>query len=80
VNSLLQQAQSAFFQQTDDHAGSQQMAVQAVEKLVPQQAVALPYFDVFWMVSGLAGALVFQVLLMKRSVAEKRASPGRGRR
>jgi DHA2 family multidrug resistance protein len=70
-NSFLEQAQTFFFQQTGDAAGSGQMAGQALENLRQQQAGSLAYFDVFWLFAVLAVALVFLVPLMKRSVAEK---------
>jgi DHA2 family multidrug resistance protein len=73
VNSFGEQARAAFFQQTGDAAGSQQMAVQALDNLRQQQAASLAYFDVFWLCAVLGVALVFLVLLMKRSVAEKGA-------
>jgi DHA2 family multidrug resistance protein len=41
-----------------------------------QQAAALAYFDVFWVLAVVMAALVFAVLLMKRSVAEKGAHIG----
>ena len=47
------------------------MAVQALDTLRQQQAASLAYFDVFWLAAVLGVALVFLVLLMKRSVAEK---------
>src|SRR6202047_2418439 len=71
VNSFLEQARAFFYQQTGDWAGSQQMAVQALENLRQQQAESLAYFDVFWVAGVLGVTLVFLVLLMKRSVAEK---------
>jgi DHA2 family multidrug resistance protein len=73
VNTFLEQARAFFFQQTGDAAGSQQMAVQALENLRQQQAESLAYFDVFWLAAVLGVALAFLVLLMKRSVAEKGA-------
>ena len=76
LNTFLEQAQAFFFQQTGDAAGSQQMAVQALENLRQQQAESLAYFDVFWVAAVLGVALVFLVLLMKRSVAEKGAHVG----
>jgi DHA2 family multidrug resistance protein len=76
VNSFQQQAQAFFFQHTGDPAGSQQMALQALEKLRQQQAASLAYFDVFWVATVLAAMLVFLVLVMKRSVAEKGAHIG----
>jgi hypothetical protein len=39
-----------------------------------QQAASLAYFDVFWVSAVLGVLLVFLVLLMKRSVAEKGAA------
>jgi DHA2 family multidrug resistance protein len=76
VNAFLEQARAFFFQQTGDPAGAQQMAWQALENLRQQQAAALAYFDVFWVSAVVAAALVFLVLLMKRSVAEKGAHVG----
>jgi DHA2 family multidrug resistance protein len=71
VSSFSEQARGLFFQQTGDPAGSQQMALQALDNLRQQQAASLAYFDVFWLSAVLAVALVPLVLLMKRSVAEK---------
>jgi DHA2 family multidrug resistance protein len=71
VNSFMEQARSFFYQQTGDPGGSQQMAAQALDNLVEQQASSLAYFDVFWVCAVLGVSLVFLVLLMKRSVAEK---------
>jgi DHA2 family multidrug resistance protein len=71
VNSFLDQARAFFYQLTGDPAGSQQMAVQALDNLRQQQASSLAYFDVFWVAAILAAALVPLVLFMKRSVAEK---------
>ena len=76
VTSFLEQARAFFYQQTGDAAGSQQMAVQALEDLRQQQAASLAYFDVFWLCAVLGVALVFLVPLMKRSVAEKGAHIG----
>jgi DHA2 family multidrug resistance protein len=73
VNSFLEQTRAFFFGQTGDPAGSQQMAEQALDNLRQQQAASLAYFDVFWISAVLAAVLVFLVLLMKRSVAEKGA-------
>jgi DHA2 family multidrug resistance protein len=71
VSSFLQQAQAFFFQQTGDPAGSQELALQALENLRQQQAGSLAYFDDFWLFAVLAVGLLFLVPLMKRSVAEK---------
>jgi DHA2 family multidrug resistance protein len=71
VSYYYEQGRTFFFQQTGDPAGSQQMTVQALADLRQQQAASLAYFDVFWLFGVLSLALVFLVLLMKRSVAEK---------
>jgi DHA2 family multidrug resistance protein len=76
VNSFGEGARTFFFQQTGDTAGSQQLAVQALDNLRQQQAASLAYFDVFWLCGALGVALVLLVLLMKRSVAEKGAHVG----
>jgi DHA2 family multidrug resistance protein len=52
------------------------MALQALEQLRKQQAVALAYFDVFWCSAVLAVPMVLLVLLMRRSVAERGAHVG----
>jgi DHA2 family multidrug resistance protein len=52
------------------------MAAQTLENLRQQQASALAYFDVFWLLAVLTILLVPLVLLMKRSVAEKGAHIG----
>src|SRR5262245_50027307 len=71
VTSFLQQAQGVFLQQTGDPVAAQQLALQALENLRQQQASALAYFDVFWLLAVVTLVLVPVVLLMKRSVAEK---------
>ena len=65
-----------FLQQTGDPVAAQQLALQALANLREQQASALAYFDVFWVLAVVMVALVFVVLLMKRSVAEKGARIG----
>ena len=52
------------------------MALQTLANLREQQASSLAYFDVFWVLAVVMVALVFVVLLMKRSVAEKGARIG----
>jgi MFS transporter, DHA2 family, multidrug resistance protein len=76
VNSYFQQAQAFFVQQTGDPAASQQMSLQALANLRDSQASSLAYFDDFWLFAVIPVALVFLVLLMKRSVAEKGAHIG----
>jgi DHA2 family multidrug resistance protein len=71
TNSFLERAQAFFYQRTGDPAGAQERALQMLDNLRQQQASSLAYFDVFWLSAVLAGALVFLVLFMKRSVAEK---------
>src|SRR5262249_10580874 len=67
VNSFLEQARAAFYQQTGDAALSRQMALQSLEDLRQQQAASLAYFDVFWVCAVLGVALVVLVPLMRRS-------------
>jgi DHA2 family multidrug resistance protein len=76
VQSFLERGQAFFMQQTGDPAGSQLRTVQVLADLRQQQAASLAYFDVFWLCAALGVALVFLVLLMKRSVAEKGAHVG----
>ncbi len=52
---------------------SHQMAWRRLEKMRLEQASSLAYFDCFFLFGVLAAGLVFLVLFMKRSVAEKGA-------
>ena len=74
AQSFIGRAQSLFQQQTADPVAAKQLALQGLEKLRQQQASALAYFDVFWLLAALTLALVVVVLFMKRSVAEKGAA------
>jgi DHA2 family multidrug resistance protein len=76
VSSYMNGAQDYLAQQLGDPAGSQLTALQTLDTLRQQQAATMAYFDVFWMFGMLAFGLVFLVLLMKRSVAEKGAHVG----
>ncbi|MBV8092541.1 MAG: hypothetical protein JO110_04765 [Acetobacteraceae bacterium] len=76
AHSFLDQASGRFLQQTGDPVAAQQLALQALANVRQQQASALAYFDVFWLLAVVTAALVFAVLLMKRSVAEKGARIG----
>src|SRR5271167_174599 len=76
ARSFLDQASGPFLQQTGDPVAAQQLALQTLANLRQQQASALAYFDVFWVLAVVMVALVFVVLLMKRSVAEKGARIG----
>jgi MFS transporter, DHA2 family, multidrug resistance protein len=71
LKDLLGQSQARFLQQTGDVALSRQMALEGLDRLRQQQASALAYFDVFWVLAVVAVVLVFLVLLMRRSVAAK---------
>jgi MFS transporter, DHA2 family, multidrug resistance protein len=71
VISFFNQARGAFLQQTGDPVAAQQLAEQVLENLRQQQASALAYFDVFFILAAVTLVLVPVVLLMKRSVAEK---------
>jgi DHA2 family multidrug resistance protein len=73
VTEFLNQSQAVFLQHTGDATLSRQMAVGAMQHLRNQQASSLAYFDVFWFSAALAAGLVFLILLMRRSVAEKGA-------
>jgi DHA2 family multidrug resistance protein len=72
ASSFLEQTRAFFYQQTGDPAGSHQQALQALADLRRQQAESFAYFDVFWVAAVASLGLVFLVILMKRSVAEKK--------
>jgi DHA2 family multidrug resistance protein len=76
VVSFLEQARGVFLQQVGDPVAAQQLAWQALENLRQQQAAALAYFDVFWLLSVVTLALTPVALLMKRSVVQKGAHIG----
>jgi DHA2 family multidrug resistance protein len=73
VQSYFERSQAFFMQQTGDPVQSKQMGLQVLDNLRQQQASSLAYFDVFWLFAVLGVGLIFLVLLMKRSVAEKGA-------
>jgi DHA2 family multidrug resistance protein len=68
---FLQNAQQYFYQQTGDPVAAREMAQQALQNVRNQQADSLSYFDVFFVLSVVAALMVFLVLLMRRSAAEK---------
>jgi DHA2 family multidrug resistance protein len=68
---FLGRARDLFLQRTGDPARSPLMSLHSLDDLRQQQAASLAYFDVFFLFAVLTGVLVFLVLLMKRSVAEK---------
>jgi DHA2 family multidrug resistance protein len=76
VNNALTQGQSFFLRQTGDLSLSHQMALGALDQSRTNQALSLAYFDVFSFSFAVGILLVFFVLLMRRSVAEKGAHIG----
>jgi hypothetical protein len=73
AHSFLARGQAFFLQQTADPMASRQLALQELANLRQQQASSLAYFDSFWLFAALTFMLLFLVLFMKRSVAEKGA-------
>jgi DHA2 family multidrug resistance protein len=73
VAELFQRAPSFFYQQNGDAPLSQLQTLQALASVRQQQALSLAYFDVFWSSAAIGVGLVFLVILMRRSVAEKGA-------
>jgi DHA2 family multidrug resistance protein len=76
VNNLLAQSQSYFLQSNGDSVLSHQMALGVLDQSRAQQASSLAYFDVFSFSAAVGLMLVFFILLMRRSVAEKGAHVG----
>jgi DHA2 family multidrug resistance protein len=74
VNQFINQSREAFMQLTGDAARSQEMALGALERLRHQQAASLSYFDVFRSSAAIAFVLIFLVLLMRKSAAEKKGA------
>jgi MFS transporter, DHA2 family, multidrug resistance protein len=73
VTSFLERSKTFFYQQTGDMNGSGQRAVKMLDNLREQQALSLAYFDVFFLTAVLGAVLMFLVLFMKPSAAEKGA-------
>src|SRR5262249_37806014 len=76
VQRWLEQGHERFMQGTGDPVRSQQMALRSLQELRDRQALAVACFDVFWASAVVAALMVFLVLLMRRSVAEKGAHVG----
>jgi DHA2 family multidrug resistance protein len=76
VNKLLTRGQAFFLQHNGDPHLSQQMALGVLDQARAQQASSLAYFDVFSVSAAVGLLLMFMVLLMRRSVAEKGARIG----
>jgi MFS transporter, DHA2 family, multidrug resistance protein len=76
VTNLLTEGQAFFLHHNGDASLSHQMALSVLDQSRAQQASSLAYFDVFT-VSAIVGLLlVFVVLMMQRSIAEKGAHIG----
>jgi MFS transporter, DHA2 family, multidrug resistance protein len=73
VTEAFRRGQEFFLQNTGDAPLSRDLTLKTLENLRAQQALSLAYFDVFWVSAVIGFVLVFAVLLMKRSVAEKGA-------
>ncbi len=76
VNHLVTQGQAFFLRHTGDVALSHQMALGVLDESRTRQALSLAYFDVFSLSAAVGVMLVFFILLMRRSVAEKGAHIG----
>src|SRR5262249_40746124 len=76
VGRWFEQGQEYFMHRGGDAVHSRQMALRALQEMRDEQAAGLAYFDVFWSAAVVAALLVFLVLLMRRSVAEKGAHIG----
>jgi len=76
VQQLFRQGQAFFLQNNGDAPLSRKLTLEALNQARNQQASSLAYFDVFWASAAIAVVLVFLVLLMRRSVAEKGAHVG----
>ncbi len=76
VTHALTQGQAYFLRHTGDASLSHQMALGVLDHSRIQQALSLAYFDVFSFSAAVGMMLVFFVLLMRRSVAEKGAHIG----
>jgi DHA2 family multidrug resistance protein len=68
---FLKGAKDYFLQKTGDIPLAKQMSLEALQNLRDQQALSLAYFDIFWTAAVVGVLLLFLVLLMRRSVAEK---------
>jgi MFS transporter, DHA2 family, multidrug resistance protein len=71
VHRLLDRVHAFFLRQTGDAPLSQQITLQALERLRRRQALSLAYFDVFSLLAAFSVLLLCLIPLMRRSVAEK---------
>jgi DHA2 family multidrug resistance protein len=73
LQTYLNGLRSNLFPLTGDHAATDAVAYQVVDNLRQQQALSLSFFDVFHVFALAAVVLIVFALLMRRSVAGKRA-------
>ena len=73
VSHAMQQAQGIFLQHTGDPVLAKNMTYAALEHAREKQAVAMSFFDIFFILGALGVCLIALTFLMKRSVAEKGA-------
>jgi DHA2 family multidrug resistance protein len=71
VQSFLERAEAYFFRATGDPAKAHELAAQALDNQLHQQAASLAYFDVFFLLGVLPAVLVLLVFFMKPSAAAK---------
>ncbi len=71
VRRWLQQGRDLFMHDVGDPIRSSRLALESLRGVRDRQAAALAYFDVFWSLAVVAVLLVFPVLLMRRSAAQK---------
>ncbi len=76
VKHLLTHGQTFFLQHTGDASLSHRMALQVLAHSRGRQALSLAFFDVFSFSAAVGVLLMFLVLLMRRSLAEKGAHIG----
>ena len=73
---LFRQGQDFFLRHTGDLPLSYRMTLESLAHMRARQALSLAFFDVFAVLAAVSAVLVFVVLLMRRSVAEKGAHVG----
>jgi hypothetical protein len=71
AGSFLDKAAGPLLHQAGDPVAAKQLALQSLANLRELQASAFAYFDVLWVLAVVTLFLVFAMLLMKCSVAEK---------
>src|SRR5215468_2499934 len=76
VQQWFEQGREFFMHGNGDPVLSHQMALRSLQEIRDRQALALAYFDVFWASAVVSALMVFLILMMRRSVAEKGAHVG----